>query len=153
MFKFKPYHLLLISSITLLLVTIRGAKHFHDNYFITAHTYVLWGMAGITLIVWLLYGALNKLLFAKWLSWLHIIPTILISAGFVQFIYFSNAHGLAGMPRFYYNAEISPSTLYHYATVTERTGSVVLAFLLVQIIFVVNFVAGVIRKVKKRTVE
>jgi hypothetical protein len=72
MFKLKtrPYNLLFIEAITLLVASFFTLNetldiHLHDTYYIIPTTYAGWAIVLFLLILWLIYLFTNRWLFSK----------------------------------------------------------------------------------------
>jgi len=48
----------------------------HDTYFVVAHVHILWLMATIKILLWLVYLLAKSLALSKPLIWAHVIITI-----------------------------------------------------------------------------
>ncbi len=80
----KPYQLLFITSIVLVLLSFFKLNesqsidfHLHDTYFVMDSKFMLWAFAVFTFIVWALYRLANKKLYSASLTWTHIATTLL----------------------------------------------------------------------------
>jgi hypothetical protein len=85
-FKERPYNLLLLSAIILLIISFIVKRntldiHLHDTYFVITVTYIIRFLATVSAIFWGIYMFTFKLLFSNRLTWTHIIITILTIAG------------------------------------------------------------------------
>jgi hypothetical protein len=79
--KQKPYSLLLIAAIPLLIAGLVGANtpvdiHIHATYFIFPLASFFSISSIILAILWLLYVLTKKWLFSEKLSWIHIVSSI-----------------------------------------------------------------------------
>jgi heme/copper-type cytochrome/quinol oxidase subunit 1 len=148
--KQKPYHLLLLTGIMFFLVSFFVMKkglvtdfHFHDTYFVIAHTHIFWLFAMILLVIWTLYLLVNKLLYSKGLTWTHIIITILTSA-LLLFLLFPGDDTANLAPRRYYDFSTwnSHAMFDNHMKVVAITISILLCG---QIIFLINLIAGLFK--------
>ena len=149
--KQKPYHLLLLTALAFLLISFFILKdnnaidiHLHDTYFVIAHTHVFWLLAILCLFVWILYVITNKILFSKALTWVHVIFTILAMIIFVSDFYFANIFSNI-KPRRYYDFS-SWVSFRHASEFVKAIGIALILFLSGQIIFVINFIAGIFKR-------
>jgi heme/copper-type cytochrome/quinol oxidase subunit 1 len=117
--------------------------HFHDTYFVIAHTHIFWLFAMILLVIWTLYLLVNKILYSKGLTWTHIFITILTSV-LLLVIFFSGDD----------TANLAPGRYYDFSTWNSsamidnhtKTIAITLSILLCgQIIFLINLIAGLFR--------
>lgn len=103
--KTKPYKLLLPFVVLLILISFFVQNnsmdiHLHDTYLIVSLAHIVWAIAVVLLFIWLLYKLTSKFLFSNWLSWVHVIATIL-SVFFLVALLFSNGNFLKPIPRLY----------------------------------------------------
>jgi hypothetical protein len=141
----KPYYLLLITGILLLLASVSKFDttvidiHLHDTYIVLDFVFIIRMLAILTLILWVLYLVVGKILFSPSLTWVHIIATIVLIT-----VLCSQQITNAGMPRRYvdYETDFMPKAM----------NTLVLAFLflaLVQLIFIGNLLIGLFKRWKR----
>ena len=109
-FKKRPYNLLLLTSVLIFIASFFVLNetfdiHWHDTYFIIALPHLFWGTIILLLTLWTICLSTYRFLFSKYLTWAHIILTVAASVLLVAVSSYSNNyyHGLAGMPRRYYD--------------------------------------------------
>ena len=81
-FEARPYNLLLLTAILLILISFIAKKttldiHLHDTYYIISATYIFRFLATVSAIFWDIYLLTFKFLFSNQLTWTHIIITLL----------------------------------------------------------------------------
>ena len=118
--------------------------HLHDTYFIIALTYLLRFLAGSLLLFWLLYKVLYKYLLSGFLSWTHIISTLIATILILTFnnwseeIYstkgFVSLNDLKQFQRY--------NTILSMLTVILAAG---------QFIFLINLLGGLVKKLNKNS--
>jgi heme/copper-type cytochrome/quinol oxidase subunit 1 len=118
--------------------------HFHDTYFVIAHTHIFWLLATLDLFVWVLYLLTNKILYSKVLTWTHVIITILTLAIFAIILFLSNNILNSKPIRYYDHSNWNSSEMY--STLMKTIAIIILILLFGQIIFVVNLIAGLFRR-------
>ena len=129
----KPHTLLgLLGGIFLLFVLFSNQEatvdiHMHDLVIIVANAHVTGVSAAILLYLWLIYSFTYKIIFSRLLYWIHIVCTILF------FILF------------YIVSHIQPSKPSYDDVHTVLFVSLI-AFFIAQILFVVNLIGGIIKK-------
>jgi heme/copper-type cytochrome/quinol oxidase subunit 1 len=154
--KQKPYHLLLWIALALVLASFFVFKqnnsvdiHFHDTYFIIAHTHVFWLLAIVALFVWVLYWMTNKLLYSKKLTWVHVVVTVVALLLFAcSFLLGNNL--MNPTPRRYYEPG-NWSAFNDYYTFSNAIGVAILALLFGQVIYILNLLVGLVRGMGKQT--
>ncbi len=146
----KPYNSLALIGISFYVLSYFAFSnqvldiHLHDTYFVIAYTHICWVLSIVALIIWLLYLITNKMLYSKKLVWIHVIITITTFILLTFLLFSSNEAGLL-KPRHYYDLSNWESfTLFNkYA----KTISLIMSVLLCgQIIFIINFIAGLMAK-------
>lgn len=118
--------------------------HLHDTYFVIAHTHIFWMLAIMAFMVWLIYLLTNKLLYSKALTWTHVIITILTLVLFASTLFFGESY-LNPTPKRYYDYSIGDS-LDTNTTFTKTIAITIFVLLLGQVIFVINFIAGLFKR-------
>ena len=110
--KQRPYNLLLLTAVGLLLTGIFRFKTLVILYVRTKHyffslAYYIWTPALILLSFWLLYRATKNILFSKALSWTHILLTLFscLLIFIFPFLFKWFNEDLAGFPRHYYDTD------------------------------------------------
>jgi cytochrome c oxidase subunit I len=153
-FKKRPYNLLLLTAVIILIASFFTFNHtidihFNDTYFIIATKLSFWIIIILLLIFWILYLLAKSILFSKVLTWINVILLVVTSIFFVAICFYSNYFyvGLAGMPRRYYDYN-SWNTLTFYNNLTKGVLVTILLDILGLIIFIINLVLGLFKKYK-----
>lgn len=143
----KPYNLLLLTGIVSVLISFFAIKqtdvinvHLHDAYFVLARKHIFWLSAISALFVWALYLLTSKTIRSKTLAWIHTIITIGTLILFALTLYFWNNFSHPTSWHYYGNSfEIN-------SNYTNLLAIIIGIFFLVQIIFLVNFISGLLRR-------
>jgi cytochrome c oxidase subunit 1 len=153
--KQKPYNLLLWTGIALVLTSFLIFNqsnfvdiHLHDTYFVIAHSHLFLFLAIAALFVWTLYSLTNKILYSKALTWTHVIITILTLLLFAMTLFFGDSF-MNPTPLRYYDYS-SWNSFDSFTAFTKAIGITIFVFLLGQFIFVINFIAGVLKRLFMR---
>jgi heme/copper-type cytochrome/quinol oxidase subunit 1 len=118
--------------------------HLHDTYIIIGYPQIFWVLAIFLLLVWLIYILCNRVLFSIYLSWIHIIATILC-IGLLLFFFFKEDYHQVGMPRRYVDFTASADVQYNWAWYCS---TLLLLLLCTPFILLVNIVLGLFKKKK-----
>ena len=153
--KQKPYNLLLLTGLILVLTSFFVLKqnnsvdiHIHDTYFVIARTHVFWFLAILALFVWTLYLLTNKILYSKALTWIHVIITILTLLLFAFTLSFGDSF-MNSTPR--RNYDYSDWNSFDNTTgFTKAIAISIFVLLYGQVIYVINFIAGLIKRLNNR---
>jgi heme/copper-type cytochrome/quinol oxidase subunit 1 len=153
--KELPYSLLLLTALLLFavgfFVTNTIDIHLHDTYFVLPFRLLIWSMAIIFVLLWVLYLVTKKALLSKTLSWIHILLTILSCLFLITMFYWMNDHyeGLAAMPRRYLASGITEQ--YDYLNnQAKATWLSMLILMFSQITYVVNLSVGLYQRAVRR---
>jgi hypothetical protein len=119
----------------------------HDTQYIIPALTIDWLLAAVLFLMWCLYKVLNKVLWKRILSWLHVWCTIL----FFAMLYLLTNFGNLFTPLF-------EQKIYAYNTFDDFNQRIlpffyilVLLLILGQLVFITNVVVGTIMKaIKKR---
>ncbi len=153
--KQQPYHLLLLAAIAFFLVSFFVVDkdsvtdlHVHDTYFVIAHKHIFWLFAIILLVIWIFYLPVNKLLYSKVLTWIHVVITILTSS-LLLFLLFTGDDTANLASRRYYDFSNWNSTFIPggYAKAIAITTGILLCG---QIFFFINLFAGLLKRMVRQ---
>ena len=143
----RPYHLFLFTGFALVVVSLLMDKnetvdfHVHDTVFVIAQGHLFWFLALLVWVFWILYFMTSRLLYSKALTWIHILVTVLTMTTLLFFLFSRKGDSLS-----------QPNGVLDYARWNEfsrymRWLHYTLVFMLLgQIIFVVNLLAGGIKR-------
>ncbi|MFC0518196.1 hypothetical protein ACFFGT_28535 [Mucilaginibacter angelicae] len=148
--KTKPYNLLaifaLLSAVISFLFTNGSMDiNLHDTYFVISYAIVYRLIAVVLIMVWAIYALATDVLPSLWLSWAHVLITITV----VILLLYKQIHfmGLDGAPRRYYAfsefQKKQQDTFLASITITA-------AFLLGQLLFIINLVMGIVKKFQSK---
>lgn len=153
--KQKPYHLLLLTGLVSVLTSFFVLNqnnlvdiHLHDTYFVIAHTHIFWFLTVLALFVWTLYLLTNKILYSKTLIWTHVIVTILTLLLVALTLFFGESF-MNPTPRRYYDYS-NWNSFNNYTEFTKAIGITIFVLLFGQVIFIINLIAGLLKKQTNR---
>ena len=150
----KPYQLLLPIFALLLLLSLfqpGGATidlHLYDTYFVIAISFILMTFAGFIILLWGIYELTNKFLLSIIITWIHVAITIFAVVTLVA-IPFWDGMRLYPRPRRY----VDYSEFDSFQWLNSFIAAVAMAFLFAQLLFIVNLLGGLIRKLLDRRVK
>lgn len=143
-FSHQAYNLLLISSIAFLFISLFHNQdlidiHIHDTMYVFSFRQ-LTGFIGIVLLIeWLVYTALRRLLYRNYLTWIHVLAT-LISLVLLLMAHYS----VSGKP---IENTVSWKNIQGVASISERILMLSVLLLAVShIIFAINILTGLLKK-------
>lgn len=136
----NPYFLLAIASIVLYLGGFTDKEsvfdiNVHDTYYVVAHSHLCWFLATIVSIIFLIYWYLDNrdMPLIKSLNWIHIYGTLFSIIGL--FFPYSLVYNSSRFP------------LYDDMQYVNICLTIVgLLFLLLQLLFIINIFASIIKK-------
>lgn len=149
--KRNPYNLLFLLAILLFLFGFLNFRsvidiHLHDTFYVVTVKHLLWALAVLLFLLWLLYFITKKYLYSKLLTWIHVIATIVTSIFIlsIPFLLKDPYRELAGMPRRYY--DVGESNAYQFAGELSRT-ALVCAYILAagQLTYLLNLIWGLFK--------
>jgi len=118
--------------------------HYHDTYFVIAHTHVFWLLAIGAFVLWTIYLLTEKRLYSKTLSWLHITITILMLLMLAISLYLKQGQSEL-TPRRY--SEYGDWDSFMNLTRYDKILFIAIAFILIaQLFFVFNFIIGLFKR-------
>jgi len=147
-FRQKPYNLFLFAIGIVFLIGLVTYKsiidiHLRDTYYILPLTILTWIPTIILLLFWLLYSATKTYLWSKWLTWTHVVLTIILSLVIVASPYLSGYSyaGLPGAPRRYFDhGELN--RLHVFNNLSEIVVLFTLILFAGQLLYFINLFAG-----------
>ncbi|WPV02333.1 hypothetical protein SNE26_11150 [Mucilaginibacter sp. cycad4] len=151
--KTKPYNLLAITALLSAVISFLFANdsldiNLHDTYFVISYAVVYRLIALILILIWTIYALAMDVLPSLWLSWAHIlITTIVVTLLLCKQIHFI---GLDGAARRYY--AVSEFQKKQQGTFLASI-IITAAFLLGQLLFIINLVMGIIKKINQKTIR
>lgn len=97
------------------------------------YTFIMRSVALLLMLNWLFYSFSYKLLFSKILVRLHLVLTIILVTGILI--------------NLFWNTFMIPRRYYDYERVVEPRYFLILLLLLIQLIYVINLFAGILKRV------
>ena len=144
---YRPYHLLLLAGIALLISALIPTEetmdlHVHDTYIVTTRSSFYWALAMLTYLLWGICFLTRKVLLSNTLTWLHVIPTLVVIVLFICLPLFS-------FHRRY--LDLTPwSTFNELEGIKVVLASAAIVFIIAQILLIVNLVGGVFNWLRKK---
>ncbi|MBX3257961.1 MAG: hypothetical protein KF862_27770 [Chitinophagaceae bacterium] len=144
----KPYHLLLITSVVLVLISLlsgggsldihlTGSRHVLDGIFI------LRSLAMLLLLNWILYRVTQQFLLTGALTWMHIIVTLILVTGIVVFIFMKGTVH----PKRYFDYSYTPVHAISWRSIVDFIPAFIILVLLTQLLFIINLFLGLLKRV------
>ena len=147
--KSHPYTLLGVAGFLIGLISFLPIDtdafdiNLHDTYFVIASVSLYRIFAIVLLFCWSVYIVANRLQLSRVLIWFHVVTTLV---ALISFIILQSRHwGLLGIPRRYYAFNEFEKMRNPFNTV-KIYAIVLLAFVIAQLIFLVNLSIGLIKK-------
>lgn len=140
----KPYHLLAVAAVLLIMLSVVPVNHAMDmpvNGASYALNYVdtLRAIAMLLLLLWILYMITIRVLFSTILIWLHIIFTLLLIMLIIFFFFrFSGQHTVVHAKDLSFQSGVNPLMMVPV---------LIMFLLLTQLIYIINLLLGVVRRV------
>jgi hypothetical protein len=150
-FKERPYNLLLLTAILILIASFFTSGqildiHLHDTMFVITIEYVFGAIIILLLLFWVFHLATKRLLFSKTLMWIHVIISAAASLFLVVFLYVEDRNKeLAGMPRRYLDSKDWQMTRQH-DYLAEGMTIAVLLLIAGFLIYFINLIMGLVKK-------
>jgi heme/copper-type cytochrome/quinol oxidase subunit 1 len=144
---YKPYHLLLIAALSLLISAFLSRKatidlQFHDTYFVIDHVQFYLLLSVPVFILWGIYMFTRNILLSRPLTWIHVALSLLTIAVFICLPLFS-------YPARYVN--VSPWRSFNeFHRVNEIVAGAAIVFTLAQLTLIFNIVGGLVRWLRRR---
>lgn len=142
---FRPYGLFFIAGILLLVLSffVSGKTtdfHIHDTYFVTGFEFVFWVLSFISFLFWILYKLTFRFLLSHFLTWLHIVITI-VAPVIISMILMQPAAAYQSKKGYATFAEIE-----NYQKPGKMVALITITLLVGQVVYVINFVAGLVKR-------
>jgi hypothetical protein len=139
----KPYMLLLVMGLIVFFLSFGVANdsvdiHFHDTYIVITYRPIIWAFAIFLMALGIVYRICHVILFSAYLSWIHIVTTILVLGFIISFIFTLNTYS-GGMPRRYLDITASVPTKYSWS---------LFILLIAQLLLLLNILLGLLKKKK-----
>ncbi|MFT3947326.1 MAG: hypothetical protein QM763_10165 [Agriterribacter sp.] len=140
----KPYHLLLVFAVLLAVISLAGANnsktvdvHLRDTYYVLDIVFIMRAITMLLLLLWLLYIFTFRSLFSIGLAWVHISLTLILSLIISGVLLWKASNYIVNIDMMHVNI--------------RRTTFLVQIFialmLLTQLIYFINLLAGVLKRV------
>ena len=139
---------LLLTSFFVLTGNTTVDLHLHDTYFVIADSHFFWLLAILAVVVWTIYLLTSKLLYSKALTWIHVVITLLTILLFALTPFFGN-NLINPTSGGYYDYNIW-SSFDSYTRFFKTVTITILVLLFGQIIFVINLIAGLFKRLTNR---
>ncbi|HTN08954.1 hypothetical protein [Agriterribacter sp.] len=140
----KPYHMLALWAVLLIMLSFIPISHAMDMpvqgaSYVLSYVDTLRAGAMLLLLLWILYMITIRILFSAVLIWIHIVITLLLMA-FIVFLFFRlSGHDASGEVK-----ELSFQTGIRYQMMVPV---LILLLLLTQLMYIINLLLGVMRRV------
>ena len=126
--------------------------HLHDTYFIIAYRHIYWIYSFFIFFIWLMYFLLNRLLYSKVLTTIHILSIVLwfLTNLTLHFVKFGISETQAGAPKTYNDFssfESFNSMLEIYGSQTKYLILFSIFLFIAQIVFPINILLGLIARI------
>jgi heme/copper-type cytochrome/quinol oxidase subunit 1 len=140
----QPYLLLVLMALILFLVSMISNNSaldftYRDKYFVIAHDNICLVMAGIFLLMALLYFICGRVLLSKALTWIHVLLSFLAMS--LLLILQLQFFGMEGIPRRYYAITAVDAIRPLYVWITGCA----IVFVIGQLILIFNLFAGLVK--------
>jgi heme/copper-type cytochrome/quinol oxidase subunit 1 len=144
--KGRPYHLLFIAAILVLIASFFTMNetmdiHLHDTYYVISAAWTYWAIVVLLLVLWLIYVFTNRFLLSKPLTWIHVVLTIVLALLLTVFV-FNPDRGSAGMARDYTDWSAFDEFERYNRMITYALLLLPLGLLL----YIINLVGGLIKR-------
>jgi hypothetical protein len=142
-----PHNLLLLTASALFVISFfyigkTTDIHLHDTKFVFPMQFFIWGLTFFLLSVWVLYKVTNRFLFAKYMTWTHVVLTIISLTLFI--ILWAMEDKLLPSTN---NEAVSFETFQNYnKSVTKFYLPIAVVFAIGQICYIVNLAMGLIKR-------
>ena len=151
--RFKPYYLFAVAAAILFIVGMFIPQstmdiHLHDTYFVFSSRFFFWFLSILLLGYFLLYLATDTMLYSKKLTWIHVVITVVYIIIFI--LYSRSFSNNVGMPRRYYDYGNGFNAYFHFQQEARTLRLTTLTFILAQLLYVINLLAGIIKAVSIR---
>ena len=152
-FPKKTFDYLLLTGLSLLVCSFFIPSdrcidiHLHDTYVLIAYRHIFWLMVLVLFLLWLLYTLLDKILYSKRLTKVHVWSTLLLIGLLVTLMFSEPLPGDKQDYSKYSNEGVQPSL----STISFETKVVMLSLLAsmaLQLLFPVNIALGLLKKIR-----
>jgi cytochrome c oxidase subunit 1 len=152
-FSFKPYDLLLITSVLLLITSFFPLQstldlHLHDTYFVIAVSHITWVLSLFLFLMWGIYRLLSEVLFSRVMTWLHVLLTVIPLVIIMIIIIRQSLSIPAGMPRRY--VDYNWSAFESFQRYNTFISVIAMVCILCQPVIILNVALGVIVWLRKK---
>jgi hypothetical protein len=135
----QSHHLLALASALLFLLSflITGDQtvdiHFHDTYFVIDGATFIRSLGTLLLICWGIYLVTNRILLSRWLTWIHIMMTLVAITMATPFSLFTS----------------NKYESWRYMVSGMPTPRFVIIFIIAQATLIINIAGGIIKQAVK----
>mgnify|MGYP003513198023 CR=1 FL=1 len=140
----KPYHLLAVAAVLLIMLSVVPVNHAMDMpvkgaFYVLNYVDTLRAIAMLLLLLWILYMTTIRVLFSTILTWLHIVFTLLLITLIIFFFFrFSGQYTLVRTKDLSFQSGVNPPMMMPV---------LIMFLLLTQLIYIINLLLGVVRRV------
>lgn len=146
----EPFNLFWITAMILFVLSFFAWGqsidiHLHDTYFVISTIIIIWILSFSFLLIWALYKCTSKILWKKFLTWFHVLTTILISIFFLTINFWYD--------KLVPNQEQTYVSFESVEAVDQKMATILLPlsilFIIGQMAFALNILVGLVKKTAK----